>query len=142
MKKNLRAAFVAVVSTVAVGCGHSNPPAVAAHDEHGEHGEHKGDHPKLTGAPHAFHETLAPLWHAAKGPDREQKTCDAVPTFEQRAADVQKESGDGDVAARALVASVADLKTECAKPAGSRTDFEAKLAGVHDAFHKVVEAKR
>lgn len=148
MTLSLRASLLAFFASTALACGASTPPAAGPADEHAEHhGDHKGGgHPKLTGAAHEFHETLAPLWHAPKGPEREVKVCDAVPTFEQRAADVLKEAPEGgDAAARTaaqgLVTSVGDLKTECAKPVGGRTDFDAKLSTMHDAFHKVAEAK-
>ena len=42
-------------------------------------------------------------------------------------------------AAQGLIAAVADLKAECAKPEAGRVDFEAKLMAVHKAFHQVME---
>ena len=136
----------------ALGCGPSTPAAEHAgeheHGEHahGEHGEH-AEHGKLTGAAHEFHEVLAPLWHAEKSPERARKTCDAVPTFEQQAAAVDKEvpadaarAAAAHTAAQGLVAAVGDLKAECAKPEAGRADFEAKFMAVHEAFHKVMES--
>ncbi|MEO5730573.1 MAG: hypothetical protein ABI134_12655 [Byssovorax sp.] len=117
-------------------------------DEHGghEHGEH-GEHPKLTGAMHEFHEVLAPLWHAEKSPERAKKTCEAVATFEKHAAAVDKDApadaaraAAHHTAAQGLVASVGELKTECAKPEAGRADFEAKFKAMHEAFHKVMES--
>jgi len=150
---------------LALGCGPSTPPAEHAgehehgehakhehgehgHGEHGEHGEHgKGEHPKLAGAMHELHEVLAPLWHAEKSPERARKTCEAVPTFEQQAAAVDKDApadaaraGAHHAAAQGLVAAVGELKTECAKPEAGRADFEAKFKAVHEAFHKVMES--
>lgn len=131
-----------LVTLASAACGAPTPPA-APHDEHDEHGEHEGGHAKLAGAAHDFHETLAPLWHAPKGPEREAKTCDASATFETRAANVLREASEGGrAAAQGLVAAVGDLKSECAKAAGARADFEAKFAAVHEAFHKVAEEKR
>ena len=131
----------------ALGCGPATPPAEhTGEHEHGEHGEH-GEHPKLAGAMHEFHEVLAPLWHADKSPERAKKTCEAVPTFEQRAAAVDKDApadaaraGAHHAAAQGLVAAVGELKTECAKPEAGRADFEAKFQAVHEAFHKVMES--
>jgi hypothetical protein len=156
--------ILAIVSAglFALGCGPSTPPAehVEAH-EHGEHGEHAkhehgehghehgehGEHPKLAGAMHEFHEVLAPLWHAEKSPERAKKTCEAVPTFEQRAAAVDKEApadaaraSAHHAAAQGLIAAVGELKTECAKPEAGRADFEAKFKAMHEAFHKVMES--
>ncbi len=130
----------------ALGCGSSTPPAEhAGEHEHGEH-EH-GEHAKLTGAAHEFHEVLAPLWHAEKSPERAKKTCDAVPTFEQHAAAVDKEvpadaarAAAAHTAAQGLIAAVGELKAECAKPEAGRADFEAKFGAVHEAFHKVMES--
>jgi hypothetical protein len=150
--------LVALLAATAVGCAGATPPVDGPPPPPHEHGAHAGHHgpgdpaghehaghrhPEMKGAVHAFHEVLGPLWHAPKGPDREAKTCDAAPTFEARAADVVKERPEGgDAAARAaaleLVAAVSALKAECAKPAGGRADFEAKLTGLHGAFHGVV----
>ncbi len=148
MTLSLRSSFVALFASAALGCGASTPPPADAHNSHGDqHGDHKGGgHAKLTGAAHEFHEVLAPLWHAAKSPEREVKVCDASATFEQRAADVLKEAPEGgDAAARTaaqgLVTAVGDLKTECTKAAGGRADFDAKFTAVHEAFHKIVESK-
>lgn len=149
--------LLAIVSAglFALGCGSSTPPAEHAgeheHGEHAEHGGHEhgehGEHPKLAGAMHEFHEVLAPLWHADKSPERAKKTCEAVPTFEQRAAAVDKDApadaaraGAHHEAAQGLVAAVGELKAECAKPEAGRADFEAKFKAVHEAFHKVMES--
>jgi hypothetical protein len=169
--------LLAIVSAglLALGCGSSTPPAEHAgkhdhehehsaqgkhshehehgeheHGEHGhEHGEHggHGEHPKLAGSMHEFHEVLAPLWHADKSPERAKKTCEAVPTFEQRAAAVDKEApadaaraGAHHAAAQGLIAAVGELKAECAKPEAGRADFEAKFKAVHEGFHKVMES--
>lgn len=134
---SLRASLLAAFIAFTAGCGASTPPAETAHGEHAD-GE-KREHHKLAGAAHEFHEVLAPLWHAEKGAAREAKVCDAVPAFEERGAGVAKESPDA--ASQGLVTAVGELKTECAKPAGGRADFDAKFAGVHDAFHKVIEGK-
>lgn len=157
----LRASFV--VATVAagllaLGCGPSTPAAEHAEHEHGdqaehEHGEHgekgeKGEHPKMTGAVHEFHEVLGPLWHADKSPERIKKTCEAIPAFEQRAGDVDKDvpatprasEPAYHAAALGLIAAVGELKIECAKPEAGRADFEAKLMAVHKAFHAVMES--
>lgn len=168
MKTSTTTWLTTLALAVAVGaCGPSTPAAEtpAEHGEHGEHhgehhehgghgehGEHhghesEGEHAKLTGSVAAFHEVLAPLWHADKGPAREKKTCEAVPTFEQRAAAVDgevPEAAKADAAgwhsaAQALAKSVGDLKAECGKPEGGRADFEAKFHGVHEAFHGIAE---
>ena len=149
---SLRSSFflaVASASLFALGCGPATPPAEHAHGdhEHGEHGEkhEHGEHPKLTGAMHEFHEVLAPLWHADKSPERVTKTCEAAPTFEARAAAVDKDApadAGYHAAAQGLIAAVGELKAQCAKPEAERADFEAKFKAVHEAFHKVMESSR
>jgi hypothetical protein len=75
----------------------------------------------------AFHDTLAPIWHAPAGETRMTSTCEAVPTLEARAQDV----GDAP-----LVEAVPALGTECG---GDRQGFEPRFAAVHDAFHAAME---
>ncbi len=87
--KNIRALVAIGVCAIAVaGCGGSSAPAAGAHEHHEghEHGGHDGhEHPEMTGPMREMHDVLAPLWHAEKSPERENKTCEAVPTFTQRA---------------------------------------------------------
>jgi hypothetical protein len=119
--------FVFASLLAAVGCGGSTPPAGEPH-EHGH--EHEGGHDKLGGPLKEFHDVLAPLWHADKGPEREKKTCAATASFEERAAAAKDEG---------IIAAVGALKVECAKAEGGRADFEAKFAAVHEAFHHAAE---
>ncbi len=146
--------FVAVgVCSLLVGCAGAKPPADGAHGhhEHGEHGEHGAhEHPEMTGALREMHDVLAPLWHAPKGPERETKTCEAIPTFVQRAGAIDKNVPESArakeaayrAAAQGLVTAVGSLETECAKPSGGRAEFDAKFHDVHEAFHKVMENSR
>ncbi len=154
-------AFVAVgfCSLLVGGCAGAPPPAEGTHGhhEHGEHGEHgkhgehgAHEHPEMTGAVREMHDVLSPLWHAPKGPERETKTCEAIPTFVQRAGAMDKnipesaraKEADYRTAAQGLVTAVGGLETECAKPSGGRAEFDAKFHGVHEAFHKVLESSR
>lgn len=160
MKRSSLVFALVSASLWALGCGPAAPPPPAAaglgephgghHGEHGgHHGEHR-DHPKLTGAAHEFHEVLAPLWHAEKSPEREKKTCEAIPAFEQRGAALDShvpEAASGNEAAyhgavEGLLKAVGELKAECGKAEGSRGDFEAKFHALHEAFHKVIEKPR
>lgn len=157
--KNIQALVALGVISLAIGgCGGSTPAAEGAHEhhehgghhEHGEHGKHAGEHAELTGPMKEMHDVLAPLWHAEKSPEREVKTCEAVPTFVQRAEAIEKnvpESAKGkeaayQTAAKNLVTTVNALGTECIKAAGSRTEFDAKFHDMHEAFHKVMENSR
>lgn len=151
--RNIRVLVALGVTSLAIGgCGGSTPQAKDAseHHEQGEHGKHAGEHPELTGPMREMHDVLAPLWHAEKSPEREVKTCEAVPTFLQRAEAIEKnvpESAKGkeaayQTAAKNLVTSVNALGTECAKAAGSRAEFDAKFHDLHEAYHKVMENAR
>ncbi len=75
----------------------------------------------------AFHEVIAPLWHAPESSERTEQTCAAVPTLEQRAQEI----GDAK-----LVESIHALAAECA---GDRGAVQGKFSSVHDAFHAAME---
>ena len=80
----------------------------------------------------AFHDILAPLWHAEEGPQRVRDTCNAVAEMQTRAqaiADARK-----DQASASLVQAVTELGKECG---GGQAEFSEKLAAVHEAFHAV-----
>jgi hypothetical protein len=115
----------------------------AEHHHHGEgHGGHH-EHAELPPSVSAFHDVLAPAFHADPGPGRAQAACDAHETFDTRAAavrdDAAPEGADADAyahAAAGLVAASAELTRVC----GEGTDgAEAALDSLHDAFHAVVE---
>ncbi len=141
---------VAICSVVIGGCRAATPTAEDAHghQEHGEHGAH--EHPEMTGSVREMHDVLAPLWHAPKSPEREVKTCEAVPTFVQRAAAIEKNPPESahakeeayQTGAKGLISAVSSLEAECAKPTGGRAEFDAKFHDVHEAFHKVLESLR
>jgi hypothetical protein len=90
----------------------------------------KDDHAPLKGGTpvSAYHDRLAPLWHAPKGDKRVTDTCAAADDLIKRARDTSD---------AALVTASEDLKATCATP--DRKDFEAKFSTVHDAFHAVME---
>jgi hypothetical protein len=80
----------------------------------------------------AFHAALAPLWHASAGKARSQKTCAQANKLETLAKDIH--SGD----ATALLATIGDLKARCQT---NPTDINATFSEVHEAFHRLIEAK-
>ena len=88
----------------------------------------KDDHGNLSAPVKAFHDEMAPLWHADKSPERTAKTCEHAPALQAKAAAV----GDKD-----LIGATSDLAAECSK--ADRPDFEAKFAAVHTKFHKAAE---
>ena len=137
-----RSGGVALAVLLLCACGGKNAPkeseskaeSHSAGDERDGHG-----HEKMPAAVHAFHETLAPLWHGEAGLERTQKTCDAQPTMKSQAeAVVTEATADSKQAATELAASVDALGVACA--AAGRPDFEARFHDVHETFHKVLEA--
>lgn len=141
---------------VCAGCGSSKQegaehaePDHAAHEEHAEHGgaeghgEHEGhEHHEhaMSGAIKSFHDVLAPVYHDAKGPARDDKACAAVASFKEGAkgiggeakSDEQKKNAEG------VVAAVTELETACGVK--GHADVDAKLEKLHGAFHAAMEA--
>lgn len=115
-------------------------PAGSGSEQAAPGGEHGNLRPELN----AFHELLAPLWHAPAGAQRIADTCAAIDRF-KAAADavgkstppVQTNADSWTKATRALVAAVDDLAAACAAKADAK--FEAAFAKVHDAFHALMK---
>ena len=115
--------LIPLASLVLLACHHDAPAAdPAAKDA-------KDDHGNLSAPVKAFHDEMAPLWHADKSPERTAKTCEHAPALQAKASAV----GDTD-----LIAATSDLAAECGK--ADRPDFEAKFANVHTKFHKAAES--
>ena len=131
----MKTALVSLLSLVLFACSHDKPAETAStsaatapeHKEAGDHG--KDEHGALPPAVKAFHDEMAPLWHADKSADRTAKTCEHAPALQQKAAAV----GDKD-----LIDATSALAAECTK--SDRKDFETKFADVHTKFHKAAEA--
>jgi hypothetical protein len=93
----------------------------------------------------AFHDVLAPRWHAPHGAKRIADTCAAVPQFRSNAEAIAtaQPPGGGDAAAwsigvKQLVEAVAGLETPC--KANDASGFEPAFERVHTAFHQVMAA--
>jgi hypothetical protein len=140
--------LVILLSAAACGGKKSAPATTPSteqaqpHEEHaaGEGAEHEDLTPELT----KFHDILAPLWHAAKGPQRIKDTCAAVPQFRTAADAVGKATpptkANADTwttATRALVDSVNGLETAC--KTNDAAKFEAAFHNVHESFHHLME---
>jgi hypothetical protein len=134
---------IAPLFAISIACGGSTPPASAPHEhaehEHGQEEEHHGNLPKEV---REFHDLLAPLWHAEKGPERVTKTCAqarALHAAAIEAAGARDKANDASWKAEggALVDATAALAAECDKE--GRPQFEARLSDVHEHFHKLVE---
>jgi hypothetical protein len=103
-----------------------------------------GEHPQLSPELDAFHDALAPRWHAEPGPARTRDTCAAVPEFRTRASAVKGAGAPAGAASTAwseagarLEKAVADLDAACRAP--DAPGFDAAFAAVHDAFHHAME---
>jgi hypothetical protein len=111
-------------------------------------GDHQGGdeemHDSLSPEMKAFHDLLAPLWHADKGPKRLADTCAAVPQLKTSADAVAKatppiptNADTWTTGTRALVAAVGELETACKGKNEAAT--EAAFAKVHDTFHGLMK---
>jgi hypothetical protein len=122
----------------------SSAPAAKSERAEGHERAEAHEHGDLGASLNAFHEVLAPLWHATKGDARTGSTCDAASDLHERALAVDSGGPPANAAdpdgykanAKALVVAVDDLGTECQK--SGRPDFDAKFSKVHDAFHAVM----
>lgn len=109
------------------------------------HGKHQHDH-DFEGAVVSFHDTMAPLWHAAAGEARLADTCAAADALIEHAQAVKSEpapaevtDGDAWTAASAdLVAGAQFLKITCAD---TPADFDAAFTALHEAFHALVKLR-
>lgn len=133
----------------AIGCGGKDKPAptttqtqTQTHEHHEGSGEAE-HHANLPPELKAFHDLLAPRWHAEKGQQRITDTCAARDELKAAADAVAKATPpvatNADTwtnATRALVAAVDDLIQVCTVKGAN--DFEAVFAKVHDAFHALL----
>lgn len=143
--------FAVVLATVACGgkaAPSSEPDPAAAASAHAAHEgssamahEHGAMAPTIT----AFHDILAPRWHAEKGAKRMADTCAAIPDFQRGAAAiVAAPAPEGAVAAawtdggKQLAEAVAALEAPC--KASDAAAFEPAFHRVHESFHHVMEA--
>ena len=106
------------------------------------------EHEQRTGEVHpasviAFHDVMAPDWHADEGAARTEATCANVATYQERAEVVTADTPPEGVnqaawrtAADALAASAESLGAVCAQD--GRATFEAAFSALHDRFHDLV----
>jgi hypothetical protein len=91
-----------------------------------------------------FHDTLAPRWHAAHGPQRMADTCGAIMRFHREAEAIAavRQPGKADASAwssggRKLTEAVAALDATCKSK--DATAFEPAFERVHETFHVLME---
>jgi hypothetical protein len=139
-----RFALLVSIVVAAAACGGSEKPSntvVTAPEPDQDKGM---EHGKLTPELDAFHETLAPRWHADKGEARMKDTCGALADFQAKSAAIKAApaSMGADPAAwtdagAQLEVSVTGLASAC-----GGTDlaaFETAFEAVHNSFHHAME---
>jgi len=121
-----------------VACGGAPQPETQPPAPEKEH-----RHPKLPPSVDAFHAVLSPIWHKEPGAVRIAAACENTGVLSERATALVTEppppeaSGKIEVwklATSQLAGQVGALAAACT--AGS-SDIEAKLAELHEGFHKV-----
>lgn len=78
----------------------------------------------------AFHDQLAPLWHAPAGATRLDNACKAVPALVKLAADVRSQDATG------LNKSLSQLQQDCK---ANSAQIEQAFSAVHDAIHHLID---
>lgn len=132
----------ALCALALAACGsHHAAPAAS-----GESNEMKQMEMHMTPEMRAFHDVLAPRWHAPAGPQRVKDTCAAVGDLGKDADAIAKatppRTANADTwtaATRQLVAAVGELAQVCGQgeqPAG----FDDTFGKVHAAFHALLAA--
>jgi hypothetical protein len=141
----MRVIFASILLVAAAACGGKSTPAPSEPTEEAKPEEHHvGEHPELPAELTAFHDVLAPLWHAEAGAQRETDTCAAVPAMQEKAAAIAAAPPPGDVDAAlwgkqsdVLAGSVDMLGAGCGS--GEQHDFDGEFGAVHDAFHGLLD---
>lgn len=136
--------FAIAVAAAVAACGGKSKPAtstVSSQPAGNPGDEHEHSFPAEMGA---FHDKLAPLWHADEGQPRVAETCAATGELDALAAGVKNGAVPAGVdpakygeRADALIASIVKLSAACGSP--DRATFDADFGGVHSAFHALIE---
>ena len=144
-----------LIALLAAGCGgagqSSPPPLESARDNQkhdvraAKHGGEADETVAMTPEVKAFHDVLAPRWHAEHGARRMADTCGALAELRSDAEAIARatpperaEPADWKAGARELGEAVAALGETCtANDAGK---FEPAFTAVHERFHAVLEA--
>ncbi len=139
---------IATIALALAACGSKQPaPASTAHTDTGMSGGHDMSAMMANMSPEmkAFHDVLAPRWHAEKGPQRMKDTCAALPDFHGDADSLAKATPPRGANAdtwttgtKQLVAAVGELDTTC--KANDAASFEVAFQKVHESFHGLMGA--
>lgn len=136
--------FLAVAFVLAAACGGKSTPATST-IEHADHmGQGHDEHGAMPPEVVAFHDRLAPLWHAAPGPERTTGACDAMGDFNQLIANLEKAPAPPTVESALWSERVAGLHTalsefgiDCVEH--DAAGFDAKFETMHNAFHALID---
>lgn len=148
----LALAAVACGGTPSQGTSTTSPaasPAVSGDHQHAAgpagHAENHGEHGKMAPSITKFHDTLAPRWHAERGPKRMADTCAAVAELQHDAAAIVAAPAPAganpaswSAGGKQLADSVGALEVTC--KANDAAAFEPAFERVHTSFHHVMEA--
>lgn len=133
--------FAFVLAALVAGCGGKSAPATST-IEHSDsmHDEHAGMPADVT----RFHDELAPLYHAAPGPDRVEAACGAMGDFNELIGNLEQAPPPADVDAVAWGERVGELRgsigafgIDCVE--NDRKEFDARFETLHDSFHALIE---
>ncbi len=137
---------ILITSLFLAACGGGSAPAPGPTEPAPtEHHEEGGGERRMLPAPlRAFHDVLAPLWHAEAGPARADSTCAAVADLKAKAADLVNTPEDQLKNKPAFASGIGDLEsalngldTACQAP--GRPDFDGAFTKVHEQFHFLLE---
>ena len=126
-----------LVFVIACGGSHKSAPAPAPMATE----EHEGMPAELK----AFHDVLAPKWHAPEGPNRIADACAAAGQFASTADALAHAAAPAKAnpqawkeGSEALVRAVGNFKTQCGSGTPS-PGAAGEFQGVHEAFHHLLE---
>jgi hypothetical protein len=150
----MKTALMIAIAVAAAGCGGKAPDQASAGDRgfgqshadtpHASPAKPEG-HGEMSPQLAKFHDTLAPRWHAERGPQRIADTCGAMEQFRAdgdalaaspapRGADAAAWTDRG----KQLTEAVAALDVVCRTT--DTAAFEQAFERVHRAFHGMMEA--
>jgi hypothetical protein len=131
-----------LVLAAAAACGGTAKPDSTANSPTGQGASPQSQSDRKASI-EKFHDTLAPRWHAAQGPQRMADACAAVPQLQADASAIATTQGPGDAASwsthtKELGDAVVALDATC--KANDAAAFEPAFERLHNSFHSVMEA--
>ncbi|MEZ4401150.1 MAG: hypothetical protein R3B06_14085 [Kofleriaceae bacterium] len=132
---------------VVAACGGKSKTSSVEHADPMMHADGDGmmkeGHPTMPPAVNAFHDNLAPLWHAEAGPQRVTDACGKSGEMDQQLEEVEGAGAPEGVDAAAWTDKVTGLRTawaafsdDCVSTEGA--NFDATFGAAHDAFHALI----